>query len=164
MVCFSWEEALQLVVRNLWRKYKWRAPNRLLVVQTGDSTSQARVFKANTVPQGVCENLIDALKLLANQQRDGDSPIQSIVTGLCERSRKGVMEGLRNIIKVDNHCALEVCHLRGGTSSFEVRRTKFEEGCPEVSIREGPGELTLRTEEVGSKKACINVDHIVEDR
>ena len=38
--------------------------------------------------------------------------------------------------------------------------------CSEVSIREGPEELTLRTEEVGSKKkkACINVDHIAEDR
>ena len=73
----------------------WRAPNRLLVVQTGDSASQAKVFKAHAVPQGVCENLINALKLLANQQKDGDSPIQSIVTGLCERSRKGIMEGLR---------------------------------------------------------------------
>ena len=34
-------------------------------------------------------HLINALKLLANQQKDGDSPVQSIVTGLCERSRKG---------------------------------------------------------------------------
>ena len=33
---------------------------------------------------------------MANQQKDGDSPIQSIVTGLCERSRKGILEGLRN--------------------------------------------------------------------
>ena len=164
VVGFSWEEALQLVVRNVWRKYKWRVPNRLLVVQTGDNASQAKVFKAHAVPQGVCENLINALKLLANQQKDGDSPVQSIVTGLCERSRKGIMEGLRNIIEVDNRSAQEVGRLKEGTSSFEVRRPKFEEGCPEVSIREGPGELTLRTEEVGSKKACINVDHIVEDR
>ena len=29
-----------------------------------------------------CENLINALKLLANQQKDGDSPIQNIVMGL----------------------------------------------------------------------------------
>ena len=35
-------------------KYDWRAPNRLLVVQTGDSASQAKVFKACAVPQGVC--------------------------------------------------------------------------------------------------------------
>ena len=65
------------------------------------------------------------------------------------------MEGLRNFIKVDNHCALDVRHLYGGMRSFEVRGTKLEEGSPEA---------TLRTEEVGSQKACINVDHIAEDR
>ena len=72
--------------------------------------------------------------------------------------------GLRNFIKVNNHCALEVGHLTEGTRSFQVRRPKFEEGYPEVSMRQGPEELTLRTEEVGSQKACINVDHIAEDR
>ena len=71
---------------------------------------------------------------------------------------------LRNFIKVDNHCSLEVGHLKEGTRSFEVRRPKFEEECPEVLTGEGPEELTLRTEEVGSQKACINVEHIAEDR
>ena len=33
-----------------------------------------------------------------------------------------------------------------------------------MSIREGPEELTLRAEEAGSQKACINVGHIAEDR
>ena len=55
VVGFSWQEAQQLVVRDL--KNGWRAPNRLLVVQTGDSASQAKVFKAHAVPQGLCENL-----------------------------------------------------------------------------------------------------------
>ena len=72
--------------------------------QTGVSASQAKVFKAHAAPQGLCENLINALKLLANKQKDGDSPIQSFVIGLCERSRKRIMEGLRNFMKVDNHC------------------------------------------------------------
>ena len=31
-------------------------------------------------------------------------------------------------------------------------------------MREGPEEWTLRAAEVGSQKACINVDHIAEDR
>ena len=75
------------------------------MVQTGVSASQAKVFKAHAVPQGLCENLINALRLLAKHQKDGDSPVQSIVTGLCERSRKGTMEGLRNFVVVDNHCA-----------------------------------------------------------
>ena len=63
-------------------------PTGLLVVRTCDSASQSKVFKAHAVPQGVCENLINALKRLANQHKDGDSPIQSIVTGLCERRRQ----------------------------------------------------------------------------
>ena len=47
--------------------------------------------------------------------------------------------------------------------SFELRGPKLEEGVPDVSIREGPEELTLRAEEVGIRKACIHVGHIAED-
>ena len=65
----------------------------------GASASQAEVFKAHAVPQGVCGNLVSALKLLANQLKDGDSPIQSIVAGLCERSKNSIMEGLRHFIE-----------------------------------------------------------------
>ena len=53
-------------------RYDWRQPNRLLVVQTGESFEQAKVFKAHAVPQGLCANLINALKMLAKQQEDGD--------------------------------------------------------------------------------------------
>ena len=134
------------------------------MVPAGVSASQAKVFKGHAVPQGVCENLINALKLLANQQKHGDSPIQSIVTGLLRKKQKRIMEGLRNFIEVDNHCALNVGLLNEGTRPFEVRRPKFEEGSPEVLIREGPEELTLRTEEVGSHISYINVEHIAEDR
>ena len=35
---------------------------------------------------------------------------------------------------------------------------------PEAAIREGADELTLRAEEVKTLKACINIDHIQEDR
>ena len=52
---------------------------------------------------------------------------------LCVRSRKGLTEGLRNSVKVDNPCALEVGHLRKGSRSFEVRRPKCEEGSPGLS-------------------------------
>ena len=97
-------------------------PNRLLVVQTGVSASQAKVFRAHPAPQGLCENLINALKLLANQEKDGESPVQSMVTGLCARSRKGIMEGLSNFIKVDNHCASDVGHLTEGIRRFQVQR------------------------------------------
>ena len=65
---------------------------------------------------------------------------------------------------MDIRCALEGDHLKEGFRPFEVRRPKFKEGCPEASIREGPEELTLRTDEVGARKTCINVDHFAKDR
>ena len=46
----------------------------------------------------------------------------------------------------------------------KVRRPKCEEESPEVLIREGPKELTLRAEEVGTQKSCINVAHIAQDK
>ena len=98
------------------------------MVQTDDSVSQTKFFKAHAVPQGLCENLINALKLLANHQKDDDSPVQGIVTGLCERSRKGTMEGLRNFTEVDNHSALDVDYLKKDTRSFPIRRPMCEEG------------------------------------
>ena len=54
---------------NCGEKYDWKQPNRLLVVQTGDSVNQAKVFKTHAAPQGLCVNLINALKLLAHQQK-----------------------------------------------------------------------------------------------
>ena len=51
-------------------KYEWRAPNRILVVQLGVNANEAKVFEAHTAPPRSCENLINALKLLANQQKD----------------------------------------------------------------------------------------------
>ena len=148
MVVFSWQEALHLVVRDLWRSMIGERPPGCW----------------HAVPQGLCENSINAIKLLANQQKDGDSSVQSIVTGLCERSTKGIMEGLRNFIEVDNHSALDVGYLKEGTRSFEVQRPKCEEGSHEVSTMEGSEELTLRTEEVGAIKTCINDDHIAKER
>ena len=72
------------------------------------------------------------------------------------------VQGLRNFIKVD---ALEVGHLKEGTRTFlRYEGQKFKERCPGVSVREGREEVTLRAEEFWSLKACINVDHIAEDR
>ena len=61
------------------KKYECGASNRILVEQTDVSASQAKVFKAQTAPQGLCENLIHALKLLAIHQKDGDNPIQIVI-------------------------------------------------------------------------------------
>ena len=45
-----------------------------------------------------------------------------------------------------------------------LSRCEGQRGCPEASIREGPEDQTLRAEEVGSQKSCIDVGHIAEDR
>ena len=84
--------------------------------------------------------------------------MQNNVTNLGERSRKGLTHGLREFIKIDNHRALQVGHLNEGLGTCRVRRPKGSEGCPEVTVRESPHELTLRTEEVGTWKTYINVD------
>ena len=43
---------------------------------------------------------------------------------------------------------LEAGHVNEGLGTLKARRPKGSEGCPEVSVREGPDELTLRAEEV----------------
>ena len=124
------------------------------MVQLGVNANEAKVFKAFAAPQGLCENLINVLKLLANQQTDGDSPIQSIVSGLQKRSRKGIMDGLKSFIKVDNHSA-------SGRKPFYVQKLNLSEVYPDA-IREGADDLTFRSEEVKTLKACINIDSIEE--
>ena len=69
-----------------------------------------------------CDKLMNVLKLLTNQEKDGDSPIESIVRGVREKSRKGVIEELRHFIEVDNHNAVDVGGLRRGTKSIQVNR------------------------------------------
>ena len=78
------------------------------MVQTGESVDEAKVFKAHAVPQGLCGNLINALKLLAKQQKDGVGLIQTVVTNLGVRSRKGLTQRLREFTEIDNQRALEV--------------------------------------------------------
>ena len=133
-------------------------------MQTGESVELAKVFKAHAVHQGLCENLINALKLLANQQEDGDGLLRNVVTNLGKGSRKGLTDGLRDIIKVDNNRALDVGELDRGTGTFKVRMPKVPEGGSDVTIRESPDELTLRAEEVNTSKAHMDVNHINPER
>ena len=105
-------------------------------MQTGESVEQAKVFKAHAIPKGFCENLINDVKLLANQQEDGDGLPQSIVTNHGKGSRKGLTDGLRDFIKVDDHRALDVGAIRRGTGTFKVRKPKVSERGSDVTIRE----------------------------
>ena len=126
-------------------------------MQTGESVEQAKVFKAHAVPQGWCANLINALKLLANQQEDGDGLLQNVVANFGKGRRKGLTDSLRDFIKVDNDRALDFGELHRGTGTFKVRK-------PKVPSRESLDELTLRAEEVNTLKALIDVKHIEPER
>ena len=118
-------------VQSAEKNHDWKQPNRLLVVQTGDGIEQPKVFRAHAVPQGLCANLVSALKLLANQQEDGDGLLQNIVN--CVRRAEKVS---RTACVVDNGRALDVGSLSRGTGTFQVRKPKVPEGCPEVIVRE----------------------------
>ena len=48
----------------------------------------------------LCDNLVNSLKLLANQLKNGDSPIESIVTRFHDKSRKDIIDRSRNFIEV----------------------------------------------------------------
>ena len=89
------------------------------------------VFKAHAAPLGLCDGLINALKLLANHQKGGDRPIHSTVRGLHERSTRGIMDRLRRFIQADNHSAVDVGDLRQGTRSLKVQKPQFSEAFPE---------------------------------
>ena len=108
-------------------RYDWRQPNRR-VVQTGESFEQAKVFKAHAVPQGLCANLINALKLLPNQQEDGEGLPQNVVTNCGKGSRNGLTDGLRDFIRVDSDRALDVGALRRGTGNLKFGKQKFRKG------------------------------------
>ena len=57
---------------------------------------------------GVCDNLVNAFKLQANQQEGGDSLVELVVGGLQERSRCKMMEELRKFISMDIHEAVKI--------------------------------------------------------
>ena len=77
---------------------------------------------------------------------------------------KGLTNGPREFIQIDNHRALEVGYLNKGIGKLRVRRTKGSEEHPEVTVRESPDELSLRADEVGTWNSYINVDHIEKER
>ena len=73
--------------------------------QTGESVEEAKEFKA--------------------QQQDGDD-LQNIVTNLGKESRKGLTNGLREFIEVDNERALDSGALRRSTGTFKYGSRKCQ--------------------------------------
>ena len=86
--------------RSVWERLSW----------FGQELSGGR--SRHAPPQGMCENLVKALRLLANQQKDGDGPVKMVVQGLQVKSRLKIMDGLRRFIMVENHEAVKVVNWR----------------------------------------------------
>ena len=149
--CFWWVSSGHGKKQCNWRyaacagQYDWRAPNRVLVIQDSTDHREATVFRAHATPHGTCDNVMNKLRLLTNQQKDGNSPVGKIVSGLLEGSRSIVMEGLWKFIAVGNHEAVQVGGLQRETRSKKVVRTEFSGAV----IREGADEPTLRAQEEG---------------
>ena len=113
--------------------------------------------------QGMCENLINPLKLLANQQEDGDGLLQNML----QTSAKEAGKVSRTACDTSSRCittALGCGELHRGTGTFEDRKPKFPEGGSDVTFMESPDELKLRAEEVDTSKAYIDVNHIKLER
>ena len=64
--------------------------------------------------------------------------LKSIVTGLHERSRVGIVNGLRSFIEVDKRIAVDVGGLRRGTKSIQVKKPQFSD-FPGASEKESAG-------------------------
>ena len=79
-------------------------------------------------------------------------PLTEHREGYGRESGRGLTDGLREFIEVDNERALDVGALRRGTGAPE-------EGS-DVMVTESADELTLRAREVNTLKALTNVDHI----
>ena len=81
--------------------------------------------------------MINALKLLAKQQEDGDSPVKMVVQGLQGKFGSEKMDGLRKCIAVDNHEAVKVGDVEKNMESKEVVKPKFTTDFPETVVRSG---------------------------
>ena len=53
---------------------------------------------------------------------------KNIVKDLGKESRKGLTDGLREFIKVDNERALDLGSLSRGTGTFQVQKAKCQKG------------------------------------
>ena len=92
--CHQEKGAVQLVVCGVWPPVRLEEPpNRVLIIQNGDDRREAKVFRAHAAPQGVCDNLINALRLFGEMSRR-----DMLVVGLQERSRLKMMEELGRLI------------------------------------------------------------------
>ena len=125
-----------------------------------DHSRDAEVFGAHAAPQGMCDNMVNALKLLANQQKDGDSPAEMVVPDLLDKSRLKTMDGLGMSVAVDKYAAVKIWDPEKKTKSARVVSQKCTTNFPGVVVREGADELPLRAHEEGHLRSFIDTTNV----
>ena len=80
--------------------------------------------------------MVTAHKLLAHQQKDGDSPVSMVVQDSPEKRRLKIMDGLRRFIMVDTH-AVKVGDLENNMESRPVVKPKFTRERQNVFVETG---------------------------
>ena len=132
-----------------------------------DSTDhlEAKVFRAHAARQGMCDNLIHALERLANQQKDGDSPVRMIVPGLLEK-KSAKHNGRAQVVffAVDKYAAVKIGDVEKETRSKKAAKPDFTTDYPGAVIREGAHELTLRAHEEGVLRTLIDTSNVRSKR
>ena len=81
-------------------EYDWLEADKILTIQ-----ASCTIFKMHAPLQGVCDDRISGLKLLANLQ-DKENFIEVVFVGIKEGSMRKIEVALRQFIEVDNHKAL----------------------------------------------------------
>ena len=61
--------------------------------KTARTGEKQKCFEHTAAPQGVCDNLINTLKIVAKRQDDGDSPVKMVVQGFQEKGRLKIWPG-----------------------------------------------------------------------
>ena len=79
-----------LVVRSLRATYDWRKPNRLLTLQIGDAVDEQVVVPEYWAPDGKCDKMISALKLVTHLTKGNKLGV--VVQGFTE-SNKNTLAG-----------------------------------------------------------------------
>ena len=90
-------------------------------MQNSTERRRGKGFRAHAPTHGICDNLSNALKLLANQQLGSDSLVEVLVVeGFHERGRLKMMDELRMFILVGTHVAVEIGDVENTLESLSV--------------------------------------------
>ena len=79
----------------------------MLVLQDSTDRSELKVIRVDVPSNGVCDNLVGAVNILANKQLKGDSLVQGLVGCPQDHVRFKKMDELRIFITVDKQEAMK---------------------------------------------------------